>query len=402
MDFSDIPVDQAMMVRVRRQLHMYPELAWDLDETTALVRRELDAIGVPYVFGEYGRNTIVATINPDIDTFTIGIRADMDALPIQEKNFDKPYRSRRSGVMHACGHDAHTAMLLGTAKALYEMRAGICCRVKLLFQPCEESRPSGAAVMCEHGVMDDIDCILMCHVNCNDQAHAPSCCAGVTNASSSRFTLTTHGRAVHVAAPHRGKDALAMGVKIYEGIQMILSREVDPFDTCVFSVCTMHAGTTSAVNAEQCEMTGSIRCLKDKTMTWAKTRLEKLAKAVCDEMGGEYTLDFGGCPLPAAINDRVLYEAFLRSSEKVVGHGNVLPLEPSPGGEDFAYYQQKKPGLLFGLGMRNDTKGFNKPAHTDDWDIDEDAMQTGVMLFIRFVLDYMGGITPSYGLNSIK
>ncbi len=392
MNALQIPVDQAMMVRVRRALHMRPELGWDLDETVALVCRELDAIGVPYTFGQYGRNTVVATINPDITAFTIGIRADMDALPIQEKNEGKPYRSQTDGAMHACGHDAHTAMLLGAAKALYAVRASLRCRVKLLFQPSEESRPSGASVMCAHGVMDDIDCVIMCHVNCNDPTHAPSCRAGTTNATSTRFALTTHGRAVHVAAPHRGKDALAMGVKIYGGMQMLVSREVDPFDTCVLTVCTMRAGTTSAVNADRCEMTGSIRCLKDETMAWAKARVEKLARAVCDEMGGTFELDFFGEPLPAAVNDRALYEAFVRAGEKIVGRGNVLPLEPSPGGEDFAYYEQKKPGLLFGLGMRNDEKGFNKPAHTDDWDIDEDAMETGVRLFAQFVLDHMDGV----------
>lgn len=127
-------------------------------------------------------------------------------------------------------------------------------------------------------------------------------------------------------------------------------------------------------------------------MAWAKERFKTLTDAVCEEMGGSYTLDFGGEPLPAAVNSRAMYEAFVRSSEKVVGKGGVLPLEPSPGGEDFAYYEQHRPGLLFGLGMRNDEKGFNKPAHTDDWDIDEDALQTGVRLFVQFVLDNMEGV----------
>jgi amidohydrolase len=392
MDAKQIAVDQEMMVRVRRQIHMHPELEWDLELTTQCVREELNKIGIPYEFERYGKNTIVATVNPEKTNFTIGIRGDMDALPILESNEDKPYRSKYDGKMHACGHDAHTAMLIGTAKALYAVRDKIDCRVKLLFQPCEESRPSGAATMCAAGVMDDIDCIIMCHVNCNDPCGAPSCCSGVTNATSSRYMITTYGKAVHVAAPHRGVDALAMGVKIYEGIQMMISRELDPFDTCVLSVCTMQAGTTSAVNADKCEMTGSIRCFKDETLAWARTRLETLVKAVCGEMRGSYDLEFFGEPLPAAYNNDAMYRAFLQSAEKIVGKRGMMPLLPSPGGEDFAYYEQLRPGLLFGLGMRNDEKGFNQPAHTGTWDIDESAMETGVRLFAQFVFDHMRGI----------
>lgn len=385
-------VDQDMLVRVRRELHMHPEMGWDLDRTTALVRRELDKIGIPYEFERYGRNTIVATVNPEKKGFTIGIRGDMDALPIQEKNEDKPYRSQNPGVMHACGHDTHTAMLLGACKALYAIRDQISCRVRLLFQPCEESRPSGARTMCEHGVMDDIDCIIMCHVNCNDPTPRPSCRAGTTNASTARFQIVTKGRAVHVASPHRGIDALAMAVKIYDGIQMMLSREADPFDTVVFSVCTMHAGSTISTNADRCEMTGSVRCLRESTMAWARERLERLVKTVCEDMRGEYELSFSNDPLPPAVNDAHMYEAFVKSCEKVGGPGFCLPLEPSPGGEDFAYYEQRKPGLLFGLGLRNDEKGFNKPAHTCDWDVEESGMETGVRLFVQFVLDNMNGV----------
>ena len=392
MDALHCEVDRELLIRVRRELHMYPELGWDLDRTAALVRRELDKIGIPYEFEKYGRNTIVATVNPGKTGFTIGIRGDMDALPIQEKNEDKPYRSRNDGVMHACGHDTHTAMLIGTCKALYAIRDQIDCRVRLVFQPCEESRPSGAKTMCEHGLMDDIDCIIMCHVNCNDPTPRPSCCAGTTNASTARFKIITKGRAVHVASPHRGIDALAMAVKIYDGIQMMLSREADPFDTVVFSVCTMHAGNTISTNADRCEMTGSVRCLREKTMEWARKRIERLVKTVCEDMRGEYELEFSDDPLPPAVNDRHLYEAFVQSAEKVGGPGFCLPLEPSPGGEDFAYYEQQKPGLLFGLGLRNDEKGFNKPAHTCDWDVDETGMETGVRLFVQFVLDNMHGV----------
>ena len=285
MDFRDAPVDQAELVRIRRQLHMYPETKWDLPRTTALVREELERSGIFYEADKYGPNTIVATINPQIAAFTIALRADMDALPIQERNEDKAYRSRIPGAMHACGHDAHTAMLLGAAKALHAVRDRLRCRVKLLFQPCEEGRPSGARVMCEHGVMEGVDCVLMCHVNCGDPVHVVSCCSGVTNATSVAFKLSLDGRAVHVASPHCGVDALAAGVNLYNGIQLLVSREVDPFDVCVMSVCTMHAGNTVATNAEHCELEGSIRCLKDDTMRWAMERLARLARLTAEEGG---------------------------------------------------------------------------------------------------------------------
>ena len=392
MDHTIAPISQEELVRIRRQLHMYPELRWDLPMTAALVKEELDKAGISYVADQYGPNTIVATINPDKAHFTIGIRADMDALPIQENNFDRPYRSKHDGVMHACGHDAHTAMLIGAAKALHAIRDRITCRIRLLFQPCEEGRPSGARTMCEHGVMKDIDCIIMCHVNCVDGVHVISSNPAATNSSSVAFKINLTGKSAHVAAPHWGVDALAAGVKIYNGIQTLISREVDPFDTCVMSVTCMHAGETVSTNADKCEMQGSLRCLKDETMAWAQKRLEKLVKACAEESSVQWELSWSGEPLPSAHNDPAMYEAFVQSARKVVGDERVILLPPSPGAEDFAYYEKEKPGLLFGLGMRTEQKGCCAPAHNRDWDIDEDALQTGVRVFVQFVLDNMGGI----------
>ena len=389
MDSRIPPIDQEALVRVRRDIHAHPELKWDLDRTSRVVRAELDRLGVAYEADKYGRNSVVATINPEKAHYTIGLRADMDALPIAENNFDKPYRSQNEGVMHACGHDAHTAMLLGVAKALHEIRDQITCRVRLIFQPCEEGRPSGASVLCQNGVMDDIDVIAMCHVNCLDETHVISSCPGVTNATSVAFKITLGGKSVHVASPHMGVDALAAGVKIYNGIQLLISREVDPFDTCVMAVCAMHAGTTTASNADTCVMEGSIRCLKDGTMVWARERLKKLVSLVAQEANVTWDMTWSGEPLPSAHNDPKLYEVFVSSARKVVGEEKVKLLLPSPGGEDFAYYEQHKPGLLFGLGMRSEAKGCVHPAHTKDWDIDEDGLQTGVKVFVQFVLDAM-------------
>lgn len=392
MDYSIAPIDQEELVRLRRQLHEWPELKWDLPRTCALVRQELDKAGIPYTADAYGPNTIVATINPHITRFTIGLRADMDALPIQENNFDKPYRSRRDGIMHACGHDAHTAMMIGTAKALYAVRDKLSCRVKILFQPCEESRPSGAQTMCQHGVMKDIDCIVMCHVNCVDDTNVISSSPSVTNCSSTAFTIEIGGRSVHAASPHLGIDALSCGVKIYNGIQTLVSREVDPFDTCVMSVTCLNAGTTVSANADRCVLQGTIRCLKDSTMAWARKRLEKLVRLTAEECSASWKLSWSGEPLPSAHNDPALFEAFRKSAAAVVGEDHFKILPPSPGGEDFAFYEQEKPGLLFGLGMRNEARGACWPAHTKDWDIDEDGLSTGVKVFVQFVLDHMNGI----------
>ena len=392
MHHSDISVCQEELVRIRRQLHMYPELKWDLPLTTALVREELDKAGIAYEFEKYGKNTIVATINPEKSHFTIGIRADMDALPIQENHPDLPYCSKHNGVMHACGHDAHTTMLIGAAKALNEIRDQITCRIRLLFQPCEEGRPSGARTMCEHGVMKDIDCIIMCHVNCVDPVHVISSNPATTNCASVAWKIELGGKGAHVAAPHWGVDALAAGVKIYNGIQFMLTREVDPFDTCVLSVTCMHAGETVSSNAAKCVMEGSLRCLHDKTLAWAQKRLEKLAQSVAEECGVTWSLSWSGDPLPSAHNDPAMYAAFVPSAAKVVGDERVIVLPTSPGAEDFAYYEKEKPGLLFGLGMRNEAKGACAPAHNANWDIDEDALETGVRVFVQFVLDNMDGI----------
>ncbi|MCF0136017.1 MAG: amidohydrolase [Lachnospiraceae bacterium] len=388
----NFPVDTEGLVALRREIHMHPELGWDLDNTCAIVCRELDRIGISYERDTYGRNSVVATINPHLEGFTMALRADMDALPIQERNDDKPYRSQIDGKMHACGHDAHTAMLIKTAEVLYGMRDEITCRVKLIFQPSEESRPSGAGVLCANGVMKDIDCIAMCHVNCGDRTHVISSNPGVTNSSSVAFKITLGGVSVHVASPHLCVDALAAGVRVYNGIQTIVSREVDPFDTVVMAVCKMHAGSTVSTNADECILEGSIRCINDNSMAWARQRLEKLVRMTAEETGTTWSLTWSGEPLPSAHNTPAMYEAFRRSAIKVVGEDYFKILPPSPGAEDFAYYEKEKPGLLFGLGLRNQEKGTVYPAHTKDWDIDEDGLETGVRVFVQFILDNMNGI----------
>jgi len=167
---------------------------------------------------------------------------------------------------------------------------------------------------------------------------------------------------------------------------------VDPFDTCVMSVTCLQAGENVAANADKCVIRGSIRCVRDETMAWARKRLEELVSRTAEESRVTWSLEWSGEPLPSAHNDPAMYEALAASARKVVGEERVILLPPSPGAEDFAYYEKERPGLLFGLGMRNEAKGCVHPAHTKDWDIDEDGLETGVRVFVQFVLDHMDGI----------
>jgi len=266
--------DKEYIVAIRRELHMYPEIGFDLPRTIALVKRELDKIGVEYT-EKYGKSSVVATINPEKTNFTIGIRADMDALLIDERNAFE-YRSQIPGHMHACGHDAHTAMLLCTAKVLYSMRDKINCRVKLLFQPSEEGADSGAFHMVEDGVMDDIDVIIGCHIENWLESGTIGVCKGMSMASNRTFKIEVFGKTAHATLPHSGKDALAEAVRIYTEIQFMLSREINPFDRYVCSIGKLSSGTSNNVIADYAEMLGTIRTYDMKVDEYIINRIREI------------------------------------------------------------------------------------------------------------------------------
>jgi len=218
-------IDKNYIVRLRREIHEYPELEFDLPRTIAVVKRELEVLGITYT-EKYGKSSVVGYINPEKTGFTIGIRADMDALPINEIN-DVPYKSKLEGKMHACGHDAHTTMLLGTAKALKAIEDRIHCRVMLLFQPSEEGSESGAELMVQDGIMDDIDV----HIDSNLNSGCIGVCKGAAMASSRSFELEFFGRSAHAALPHSGNDALAAAVDAYNGIHLMLRESWVPLQS---------------------------------------------------------------------------------------------------------------------------------------------------------------------------
>jgi len=382
-------IDNDYIVAIRREIHEYPETGFDLPKTVAVVERELAAMGIPYT-EKYGKGSVVGYINPDKDSFTIGLRADMDALDITEK-VDVPYKSKIGGKMHACGHDAHTAVLLGAAKALKGMESQINCRVKLIFQPSEEGMDKGAEMMCKNGVMDDVDVIIGQHIETLFDAGKMGVRSGFAQASSRNFKIEIFGESTHATTPQEGIDALGIAVRIYNDIQHFMIREVDPFEKCVCSVGSLHAGKGQNNIADYAEMVGTIRALDMKVDNFIIDRLERTVKNRAEEAGAKWKVT---APLktPSVNNDPRIAQLVLRTLQKVVGKENVAEMPIKLGAEDFSHYQLKKPGVLFRLGVRNQEKGFVNDTHSAYFQLDEDVLHLGSRAFVQFVLDNMNGI----------
>ena len=382
-------VDKEYILRIRRELHRFPEVAFDLPKTLALIRRELEAMGIPYT-ERYGKSSIVAFINPDCTGFSIGFRADTDALPMTEKT-GLPFASEHPGKMHACGHDAHTAMLLGTAKALKALESQLTCKVVLIFQACEEGEFSGAKLMVEDGVMDLVDVIVGMHVENWLESGTVGICPGVAMAASHPMRIEFFGKAAHATLPHTGADALAMAVETYNGINAMKATQMNPFEKYVCSVGLLRAGTTVNVIADYAEMTVSLRTYDTKTESFIVENIRTLAENAAKRRGGTMVLHENAKALPL-VNDPVISEKVLSSAAAVVGQENVVTMPVKLSSEDFSFYVSKKPGAFLRLGTRNEAKGCVTLPHNNDFLLDEDALELGSKVFVQFVLDHMMGI----------
>ena len=378
-------VDRAYVVSLRREIHEYPEIGFDCPKTLSVVRRQLDAMGIPYT-EQLGKSAIVATLCPQKNHYTIAIRADMDALPLQEKT-DLPFSSKIDGQMHACGHDAHTAMLLGTAKALKSVEQELACRILLVFQPFEEGT-QGAKLLVQDGLMDQIDVIIGLHVENWLNVGTIGVCPGSSMAASTPITIEFFGKTAHATLPHTGKDALAMAVSAYNNIQLMLAREMDPFKKWVCSVGQLTAGTTHNVIADHATMKISLRTYEVELNNYIESRIEQISAQAAESFGGTYTYT-GGMSAYPLYNDPELSKEVLASAAKVVGEENIVEMPPKMSSEDFSWYLTKKPGVFIRLGTRNPDKGCVTLPHNNDFLIDEDAFQLGCRTCVQFVFDHM-------------
>ena len=377
------------LIDLRRELHENAECGFDLPNTLAILRRELDNIGVEYT-EKYGKSSIVATVNPEKSHFTIGIRADIDALPITEMN-DVPYKSRTEGKMHACGHDAHAAIAMTTLKRVYEMRDEISCRVKSIFQASEEFEPSGATLMVEDGVMEDIDVILSLHTDTDFDAGRIGLLEGPINATSDGYLIEFFGKNAHAAQQQNGVDAIMMAVKAYTEIEFIIAKEISPREPIIYNVGAIHGGKVNNIICNRCEMYFTLRTWYNETREMVLSKIERICRSIADISGGDFKLKEKK-HYPMLNNSPLLHPLVKKAAEAAVGKDNLEVKRRGLGGEDFSFFANEKPGYMFRLGIRNEKLGIVHTAHTDRFDIDESAMKYGVDTFIRFILDNMNGI----------
>lgn len=380
---------ESYVISTRRRLHEYPEIGFDLTRTLEFVRGELDNMGVEYT-EKYGKSSIVATVNPEKTNFTIGIRADMDALPIKEAT-DLPFKSKIDGQMHACGHDAHTAIVLDACRRISEMRDKISCRVKFIFQAAEEYPPSGARLMAADGVMDDIDCIIALHVNTDYKAGEVALRYGARNATSDGFYLEFYGRPAHAAQQQNGVDAIMMAVKAYTEIEFMIAKEIKAQEAIIFNVGAIHGGVTNNVICDKCTMYCTLRTQRQANADYILEKIKKIIASIAEVSGGDAKF-IESKHYPIVMNDRRIADALVSTFKSVVGEENIFEREQGMGGEDFAYFANLKPGCMFELGVKPDIDDKIYGLHTDKFMLDENALRVGSDIFVKFVLDNMGGI----------
>ena len=375
--------------KIREELHMYPEIGYDLPKTLAVVHRELDAMGLSYT-DKYCRSSVVSVINDD-KNFTIGLRADMDALPIQEE-VDVPFKSRIDGQMHACGHDFHTAVLLAVAKYLVDHQDQLRCRVKLLFTPAEEYEDPGCKHMAENGVMDDVDCAVTLHVNSQiDAGKVQINDAGGTNGNSLGFKVDFYGKAAHAAAQYRGKDAILMAVDAITAMEFMIAKEVDGRKCKVLNIGSIHGGKTNNVICDHVSMYGTLRTWDDEVNEYCVTRLQQICENVATTCGG--SADFRVIKfMPYNRNHPVMVEKLRASATAAFGAENIVQMPRSLGGEDFAFFSRIKPTVQFKVGTKPADAKEKIAGHNGKFRINNDGFQVAIDMFTKFVFDNMDGI----------
>jgi amidohydrolase len=386
------PAIQALqdhLVEWRRGIHQRPELGFKEWLTADFIAAQLTAWGIDHQV-KMAETGVVAVIEGTRPGPVLGIRADMDALPIQEANA-VPYRSQHDGVMHACGHDGHVAIALGTAHYLAHHRDRFAGTVKLIFQPAEEG-PGGAKPMIEAGVLTnpDVDAMIGLHLWNNLPLGTVGVRSGPLMAATESFTCTVQGKGGHGALPHQTVDSIVVGAQIVMALQTIVARNIDPTKSAVVTVGKFHAGSAHNVIADTATLTGTVRYFDPDYADYFAHRLEQIVAGICQSHGASYTFDYVAS-YPPVVNDPAMTDLVRSVALSVVETpAGVVPDCHTMGAEDMAFFLQAVPGCYFFLGAANTDKALAYPHHHPRFDFDETALGLGVEMFVRCVEAYSG------------
>ncbi|HYE14798.1 MAG TPA: amidohydrolase [Pyrinomonadaceae bacterium] len=381
------------LVAQRRDFHMNPELSNREERTSRVVAERLRALGLTDIKTGVAKHGVTALLVGGKPGPVVAVRADMDALPIQE-TLDVPYKSRNPGIKHACGHDAHTTVELGVAEVLSKMREEVRGTVKLIFQPAEEGAPAGeeggAALMIKEGVLENPrpSAIFGLHTEPNVQAGQVGYHSGPAMASSDTFNIVIRGKSAHGAQPQNGVDAVLVASECVLALQTIRSRRTDPLEPLVITVGTIQGGARHNVIAAEVKMTGTMRTLNERVRERSIALMKETLQSITAAYGATFELNFEDSN-PVTYNEPSLVERTLPTMRAVLGGENVLAIKPFMPAEDFSRYQKIIPGFYYFLGVGNRARGITAGWHTPEFDIDEESLVVGVKVMSNVLLDYL-------------
>jgi amidohydrolase len=370
-------------IDIRHHLHAHPELSYQEFETSKFIQKKLDEFGIAYeIKATTGVIGLIKGKNPE--SKTIALRADIDALPIKEENNLK-YKSTREGIMHACGHDVHTSILLGASRILNELKDEWEGTVKLIFQPGEERNPGGASLLIKEGVLENPkpQAIFGLHVHPSLETGKLSFRGGKVMASADEIYITIRSKGGHAAAPHTTIDTILVASHLVVALQQVISRNRDPFSPSVLSITSFQGGFTTNVIPSEVKLMGTFRAMDETWRFRAHELIRKQSVELVESMGAEIDLhiDVG---YPTVYNNEALNEQAREQAEAYMGQENVFETELRMGAEDFGYYSQVIPGCFYRLGVMNKEKGITSGVHTPTFNVDEKAIEIGMGMMASF------------------
>jgi len=383
---------RAKLIEQRRDFHMHPELSNREERTSRIVAEKLRALGLDDVRTGIAKYGVVAVLKGSKPGPVVAVRADMDALPIQE-TIDVPYKSQNPGVKHACGHDVHTTVELGVAEVLSKMRDQISGSIKFIFQPAEEGAPQGeeggANLMVKQGALENPrpQAIFGLHT-AGFEVGQIGFHSGPAMASSDKFTITIRGKKSHGAVPQGGIDAIVVAAECISAIQTIRSRRIDPLEPLVITIGTIKGGDRNNIIADEVKMEGTMRTMSEAVRTRAQELMRQTLASVTSAYDAKFELSIDDSN-PVTYNDPKLVDETLPTIRRIAGDTNVFSLKPYMPAEDFSYYQKVIPGFFYFLGVGNKAKGLTPAWHTADFDVDEESLVVGVKVMSNVLLDYL-------------